>query len=194
MRRLIAAVIVACLAGACGDDGPTGPQDQGLDALEGLTFLTLVEYEGYLADVQSTIPSVNVMIAEFGAIANDFNAGFLADYWIGVYTRNLLKRVGDIRSAALRIRPRHPELLKLHVEEYEAALEDFEVGFGLFVQGIEQPGSVTIDDVNDRIVGGNTHLIRLQILLGDLGGRRVDFFAAAGGGGGGFGGEPDIGF
>ena len=69
-------------------------------------------------------------------------------------------------------------------KEAVSAMEDFHVAFTLFVQGIERPGSVSTDDVNDWIVRGNTHLIRLQILLGDLGGRRIDFFASQGGGDG----------
>jgi len=186
MKRLSILIVISLLAG-CGDSAPTGPDDDLM--LTGVEFLTLAEFDGYIADVQSTIPDVNIMIAEFAAIAADFNAGFVPDYWIGEYTKNLLRRVDGVQAQAMRIRPQHPELLKLHTEEYEASLAAFNVGFTLFVQGIEQPGSVGIDAVNDHIVDGNTHLIRLQILLGDLGGRNIDFFAQQGGGG-----QPDDGF
>lgn len=175
-------VLALPLLVACGDDSPTGQELE--PTLRNVNFITLNEYEGYLTDVQSTIPGVTVMMAEFSAIGKDYYAGFVPVYWIGEYTKNLLRRVEGIQAQAQSIRPQHPELLKLHTEEYEAALEDFHVAFTLFVQGIERPGSVSTDDVNDWIVGGNTHLIRLQILLGDLGGRRIDFFASQGGGDG----------
>jgi len=187
MRNLVVLILVSACAFGCGENMPVAPEDS--VTLTNVNFITLAEFDGYIADVQSTIPGVNLMIGEFTSIAGDFNAGYVPVYWIGEYTKNLLRRVDGIQAQARAIRPTHADLLKLHIEEFEAALEDFKIGFGLFVQGIERPGTVTIDDVNDRIVGGNVHLIRLQILLGDLGGTFVDLFANQGGGG-----NPDDGF
>ncbi len=179
---MIALALVALLSAGCGERSPVGIDE--VPTLTNVNFIVLTEFDGYIADVRLTIPGVTVMIAEFASIAGDFNAGYVPAYWIGAYTKNLLKRVEGIQVQVQGIRPTHPELLKLHLEEFEASLEDFNIGFGLFVQGIEQPGTVTLDDVNDHIVDGNIHLIRLQILLGDLAGRNVDFFAADNGGDG----------
>ena len=181
MKKLVTLMSVSAYASGCGGNSPMAPEE-GV-TLTNVNFITLVEFDGYIADVQSTIPDLNLMIGEFASIAGQFNAGFVPVYWIAEYTKNLLRRVDIIQARARGIRPSHPDLLKLHIEEYEAAYEDFKIGFELFVQGIEQPGTVAIDDVNDSIVAGNVHLIRLQILLGDLGGTFVDFFASQGGDG-----------
>jgi len=181
MKKLVALILVSAYASGCGGNSPMAPEEN--VTLTNVNFITLVEFDGYVADVQSTIPDLNLMIGEFANIAGQFNAGFVPVYWIAEYTKNLLRRVDIIQARARGIRPAHPDLLKLHIEEYEAAYEDFKIGFELFVQGIEQPGTVAIDDVNDSIVAGNVHLIRLQILLGDLGGTFVDFFAPQGGDG-----------
>ena len=186
MKKLVILLLVSAYAVGCGEGTPLSSEDSGL--LTNVNYITLAEFDGYIADVKSTIPSFNLMIGEFSSIVADFNAGYIPTYWIGEYTKNLLLRVGEVQSRVRQIRPTHPDLLKLHIEEYEAAFEDFRIGFGLFVQGIEQPGSVSIDEVNDRIVGGNVHIIRLQILLGDLGGTFVDFFATQDSG------NPDDGF
>ncbi|MBS14371.1 MAG: hypothetical protein CME19_22615 [Gemmatimonadetes bacterium] len=183
MKKLTTMLLCCLAVQACGEGSPTGVDEP--PTLVVTEYVTLQEFDGYIADVQGTIPNVNLMIGEFGSIAGEFAAGFIPVYWIGEYTKNLLRRVDDIQGRAREIRPAHPELLKLHLEEYEASLEDFHAGFTLFVQGIEQPGSVTTEQVNDKIVEGNVHLIRLQILLGDLGGRPIDFFAPQGGGGNG---------
>ena len=182
MRKLIALALIATHTFGCGEGSPTAVDET--PTLTNVEYITLSEFNGYIATVQATMPTYNVMIAEFSSIANQFNAGFIPIYWIAEYTKNLLRRVHDIQDHARRIRPENPELLKLHLEEYEAALEDFNTGFSLFVQAIEQPGSVNVAEINDRIVDGNTHLIRLQILLGDLGGVRVDFFSNQNTGGG----------
>jgi soluble cytochrome b562 len=182
MRKWVI-IVASVYAVGCGDSAPLAPVNDGSPSVA--NFILLTEYDGYLADVQSTIPNVNIMIGEFSAIVADFNSGFVPLYWVGEYTKNLIKRVVEMQARGQQIRPQHPELLKLHLEEYEAALEDFRTGFSIFVQAIEQPGSVATEGINDSIVAGNVHLIRLQILLGDLGGRPVDFFAQGGGGGGG---------
>ena len=182
MRKRFFLLTLAGLAIGCGESTTVAPVDE--VPADNVRLVLLSDFNGYIADVRLTIPNVNLMIAEFASIGKDFNAGFVPLYWIAEYTKNLLKRVESIQAEGQKIRPSDPELLKLHVEEYEAALEDFRVAFSLFIQGIEHPGSVTTEQVNDRIVSGNTHLIRLQILLGNLGGSRVDLFAEDGGNGG----------
>ena len=182
MKKWVIFLASICAAG-CGDSAPLAPVDGASPSVA--NFILLTEYDGYLADVQATIPNVNIMIGEFSAIAADFNAGFVPLYWVGEYTKNLIKRVDEMQARGQQIRPQHPELLKLHPEEYEAAFVDFRTGFSLFVQAIEQPGSVVTEEINDSIVAGNVHLIRLQILLGDLGGRHVDFFDPGDGNGNG---------
>ena len=189
MRKRFFLVIAAGLAIGCGESTPVATVDE--VPAGNVRLVLLSDFNGYIADVQLTIPNVNLMIAEFTSIGKDFNAGFVPLYWIAEYTKNLLKRVEGVQAEGQKIRPSDPELLKLHLEEYEAALEDFRLAFSLFVQSIEQPGFVTTEQVNDHIVSGNTHLIRLQILLGNLGGTRVDFFAEDGGNGGG---NPNEGF
>lgn len=184
----MALAIIVVIAAGCGDSAPTAMEETPL--LQGVDYITRAEFDGYIASVQSTIPHYNVMITEFTQISATYNAGFIPVYWTGAHARNLVIRVQSFLDHARRIRPQHPELLKLHVEEYEATFEDFLTGFTLFVQAVEQPGSVSINEVNDRIVDGNTHMIRLQILLSDLGNTPIDFFAPQGGGGG----FPDEGF
>jgi hypothetical protein len=181
MKKLTLLAILSFGTFGCGDSGPTAPDPRPM--LTNVRFLSLAEFDGYIADVRTTIPEFTTMIAEFASIASSFNAGFVPEYWIGEFTKNLLLRVEAVRARAEQIRPQNPELLKLHLEEYEASLSQFHTAFSLFTQGLEQPGSVAIDDVNDAIVAGNTHLIRLQILLGDLGGTRIDLFEDQGGGG-----------
>ncbi len=183
-KKLTLLAILSFGTFGCGDSAPTSP-DPGL-MLTNVRFLSLAEFDGYIADVRTTISDFNIMISEFASIASSFNAGFVPVYWVGEYTKNLLLRVDTLRARAEQIRPQNPELLKLHLEEYEASLFQFYTAFTLFMQGLEQPGSVAIDDVNDAIVAGNTHLIRLQILLGDLGGTRIDLFEGQG-----VGGNPD---
>ena len=192
MKKLIMMVVLSFSTFGCGDSGPTAP-DPG-PMLNDVRFLPLAEFDGYIADVRTTIPDFTIMIAEFASIASSFNAGFVPVYWVGEYMKNLLLRVNTVRARAEGIRPQNPELLKLHLEEYEASLSQFHTAFTLFTQGLEQSGSVAIDDVNDAIVAGNTHLIRLQILLGDLGGTRIDLFEGQGGGGNQDDGFGDIGF
>jgi hypothetical protein len=179
IKRTIALALAAATIAGCGEGTPTSI-DETTPLLTNVEYVTQTEFEGYITTVQSTMPNYNIMIAEFSSIAAQFNAGFVPLHFISAYTKNLLRRVEDIQAHAERIRPENPELLKLHLEEYEGALADFNVGFSLFVQSIDQPGSVDVNEINDRIVDGNTHLIRLQILLGDLGGTVVNFFSDQG--------------
>ena len=181
MKKLIILTLLVTHTFGCGEGSPTTIDETPL--LTNVEYVTLAEFDNYIATIRATIPTYNIMIAEFSSIAAEFNAGFVPDRWIAAYTRNLLRRVEGVQDHARRIRPTQPELLKLHLEEYEASIENFRLAFSLFVQAIERPGSVNVVEINDRIVDGNTHMIRLQILLGDLAGRNVDFFSNQGAGG-----------
>ena len=175
MRRWLP--FMAAVALGCGSDSTTGNVDSPAPS-EIPVVITVAEYEAYIASVQIAMADVNLMITEFTSIGRDLQAGFASHYWIGEFTKNMLRRLEGIRAHAKSIRPDHPELLKLHIAEYEGALEDYDAAFSLFLDALRPGSRVTTDEINDKIGAGNTHLIRLQILLGDLGGTFIDFFAA----------------
>lgn len=180
MLRYAILAITILLSAGCGESAPTGVEEE-TPLLTRTDFITRTEFDNYIASVQATIPNYNVMISEFSSISGQFAAGFIPPKWTVAYALNLVKRVEDLLDHARRIKPAHPELLKLHEEEYEAAYEDFIIAFSTFVQAVDRPGSVDTAIINDKIVEGNVHMIRLQILLGNLGGFDVDFFGPQGG-------------
>jgi len=167
---------VALLCIGCGTGSPTGdggaspPTDAG-----SFVHIRMAELDAYVYRVQGAFGSVGVMIDEFSTLSGEVRGGSVSTYWIQQHTRNLIRRVDLMIAHSRAIRPQHPELLRLHREEYEAALTSFREAFASFLYNTEFMTPSVVDEMNDRIVEGNTHLIRLQIFLSDLTGRHIAF-------------------
>ncbi len=176
MRRWIAIVLVCA---GCGSSNPAGspdvdiPQTPPQTSQAPMVFVRVADYEAYLEQVRSSFVPILVMTSEFESITSGWFSGFVPAYWTQQYLTTLLSRLDAIEEGVRKIRPEHPELLQLHIDEYEAALKDFREGFGFLVQHVAFSDADLVNQMNDKIVEGNVHLIRFQILLGDLGGRRI---------------------
>ena len=178
MRGWIAIVLVCA---GCGSSNPASspdadtPQTPAQTSQAPMVFIRMADYEAYLAQVQSSFAPILVMINEFESITGGWVSGTVPAYWTQQYLGTLLSRLDAIEEGVRKIRPEHPELLQLHMVEYEEALKDFREGFEILVQNVAFSDVDLINRMNDKIVEGNVHLIRFRILLGDLGGRRINF-------------------
>ena len=167
---------IALLCIGCGSGNPTGEEIETPSTSTGsLVYIEMAELDAYVDRVQEAFGSVGVMIDEFSTLSGELRGGTVSTYWIRQHTQNLLTRVDLMIEHAGAIRPENPELLRLHKEEYESALNSFREAFGAFLYNIELLSPTVVDQMNDRIVEGNTHLIRLQIFLSDLTGRYISF-------------------
>ena len=175
--KWIGRIAVALLLMGCGggeapmveDSSPTGNT---------FNFLTLNEFEDYLVTMQVASNDVGLMVSEFTSLTNDLDGGAVSGYWLSEFTRNLLRRLDDVKARATSLRPEHPTLLEAHVTDYEGALEDYEIAFNAFLAAISSPGTVATGAVNTPITAGNVHLARFDQFLSGLRGGRVSLFGA----------------
>ena len=87
----------------------------------------------------------------------------------------MIARIHAIQSTLHGIRPENPYLLKLHIEEFEAAFADYLDGATFLQQNLDFMTPEVLDGLNRRMGAGNVHIIRLQIFLRDLIGLPVTF-------------------
>lgn len=169
-------MIVLLLCAGCGGANPAGNSDGTTPPAQApMVVIRMADFDAYLGRVTQAFVSVDVMINEFTAISQDLQGGMVSEYWIQQYMKNLLKRLQLMQAQAVDIRPAHPELLRLHTEEYEMALTRFQEAFEAFLGQFTFPDPNEVSGINDKIVAGNTHLIRFQIFLSQLAGRQVSF-------------------
>ena len=173
MKRWIAVLFLLCCAG-CGAASPTGEPVEPSPQVP-MVFIRMSDFDAYLDRVRRAFVSVDVMVSEFTAITRDMQSGRVSEYWLRQYTLNLLKRLQLMQAQAVDIRPEHPELLRIHTGEYEPALSCFSEAFEAFLAHLTVPDAEALSRINDKIVEGNTHLVRFQIFLSRLAGREVAF-------------------
>lgn len=169
-------VVFVLLCVGCESSNPSNSlsSETPMDSQTSLVYVRLKDYEAYLEKVRSSFIPVLVMIKEFETITSGWVSGFIPAYWTEQYLSTLLGRLDSIEEGIRKIRPAHPELLHLHVNEYEPAFEDFRRGFNFFLQHLEFLDVGIWNQMNEKISEGNVHLIRFQILLGDLGNRKIN--------------------
>jgi len=170
-------ITVLLLCAGCGGANPAGNSDETTPPAQApMVVIRMADFDAYMDRLAQAFVSVDVMINEFTAISQDLQSGMVSEYCIQQYMKNLLKRLQRMQAQAVDIRPAHPELLRLHTEEYEMALTRFQEAFDAFLSQFTFPDPNEVSGINDKIVEGNTHLIRFQIFLGQLAGRQVSFF------------------
>lgn len=84
----------------------------------GFNFIVLEEFDQYVATMQGTGANVQVVAQEFGAIVFDFANGFTTTYWTAEFMRLLSTRVASMKTEAVDLRPMHPDLNRIHREQY----------------------------------------------------------------------------
>ena len=139
-----------------------------------VVFITLDDYDSYVARVFEVARPMPVMVQEFAAITQNWLGQRTSAYWTLQFTLNLIARVEMIEKAVKGIRPQDPQLAELHTE-FEAALETYVEAFTDFANQIEFRSQDLLDAVNEKVRQGNVHLIRFQVLLGNLAGRDINF-------------------
>ncbi len=173
MKKL-AFLFVCLMSVGCG--GETEMIDDSSPTGSSFNFLTLNEFNDYLTTMEAASVDVLLLVAEFSSITRDLNSGVVSTYWITEFTRNLMRRLDEMQTKAMGLRPDHPTLLQAHVDEYEGALADYETAFTVFLSAVNNPGVVPTNALNDPIIQGNQHLIRFEEFLSSLRGRSVNLF------------------
>jgi hypothetical protein len=173
MKRLLVVVVLGALLG-CGSSNPAGdpgepPPAPGVE----MTSVRVAELEAYINAANVAYGSIEVMTLEYGGVINEALLGLVPIYWSKKYTENLILRVKALQVMLANMRPENPELRRLHIEEFEAAFEDYLDGITYFESQLDFLTSGTIDELNNKMGAGNVHLIRLGIFLSDLAGRQV---------------------
>ena len=174
-RYLALSVLPVALCLSCGSSDPIGSSEGPAAGSQAqVVFITLNDYDSYLARVFEVARPMPVMVQEFAAITEDWLSQRTSDYWTFQFTLNLVERVGKIEKAVKGIRPQDPQLAELHTG-FEAALETYGDAFKHFGNQIEFRSRDLLDEVNEKVRQGNVHLIRFQVLLGNLAGREITF-------------------
>ena len=172
-RGFWAIPLALCLG--CGSSDPAGsPQGPTPGSRFQVAYITQDAFDSYLAQVLEAAKPMPVMVREFDAITQDWFSQRTTDYWTLQFTLNLIARVEMIEKAVKKIRPQDPRLGELHTE-FEAALATYVEAFTDFANQITFRSRDLLDAVNEKVRQGNVHLIRFQVLMGNLAGREISF-------------------
>lgn len=182
LRATIGAGLLGSIAlmTACGGDGAVDPPVELPNP--GFNFIVLEEFDQYVATMQGTGANVQAVAQEFGAIVRDFANGFTTTYWTAEFTRLLSTRVVSMKAEAVDLRPTHPDLNRIHREQYETGLDAYEDAFTLFLRRVETPGSISTAQLNEALAEGDGHLSPMEVRLSSLAGRTISLFPSSGGG------------
>lgn len=169
MRRCFLIFLLAVVG--CGSSNPVTPVPESTE----ITFenVPVVELETYIAVLRDAFSSVNVFYTEYGGVTGEAASGLVAPYWTRQYALNMIRRIHAIKATLYDLRPENPYLRRLHIEELEAAFDDYLEGITYFENNIDVLSTDVLNGLNTRMGAGNVHLIRLQIFLSDLAGRDV---------------------
>ncbi|MGA1195302.1 MAG: hypothetical protein ACO36I_02245, partial [Candidatus Latescibacterota bacterium] len=130
-----------------------------------ITFenVPVIELETYIGILNREFSSVNVFYTEYGGVTGEAVSGLVAPYWTRQYTLNMIHRIHAIKATLYDLRPENPYLRRLHIEELEAAFDDYLDGITYFESNIDFLSADVLNGLNMRMGAGNVHLIRLQI-------------------------------
>lgn len=165
----------------CGSSNPTAPD---IEEPVDITFdnVSINALETYIGVVNTqAYPSIEVFYTEYGGVTGEAVSGLVTTYWTRQYTLNMIKRLHAIKATLAGLRPANPYLRRLHIEELEAAFDDYLDGITYFESNIDFLSADVLIGLNQRMGAGNVHLIRLQIFLSDLAGREVFLGSGQGG-------------
>lgn len=135
--------------------------------------VTVTELNNYIGVVNRAFPAIEVFYTEYGGVTGEAVSGLVEPYWTRQYALNMIRRIEALKATLHGLRPVNPYLRRLHIEELEAAFDDYLDGIRYFESNIDVLSTTVLDGLNQRMGAGNVHLIRLQIFLSDLAGRDV---------------------
>ncbi|MXZ11504.1 MAG: hypothetical protein F4Y79_18930 [Gemmatimonadetes bacterium] len=174
MKRWLLCFALLALYTGCGTSNPVTPEPEPPD---GKTYdhVTADEADAYIADIDRVFTSIEVFFVEYGGVTAEVTNDLVTVYWSRQFISNMIARIHAIQSTLHGIRPENPYLLKLHIEEFEAAFADYLDGATFLQQNLDFMTPEVLDGLNRRMGAGNVHIIRLQIFLRDLIGLPVTF-------------------
>lgn len=183
MKPWILCFALLCIG--CGSSTPTNPATLEPEPPAELTFdyATSDEANAYISAINGVFPSIDVFFAEYGGVTAEVTQNAIPVYWSRQFIHNMTARLHAILGTLRAMRPENPYLRRLHIEEFEAAFEDYLDGIAFLEQNLDFLTPEVIDGLNMRMGAGNVHIIRLQIFLRDLTGMEVTFGGGAPGDG-----------
>lgn len=188
MKRWLLCFALLALYTGCGSSNPvtTAPEPS---AEETYDHVTADEADAYVANIDQVFSSIDVFLWEYSGVTIEITNNLIPLYWSRQFLSNIIARIHAIQSTLHGMRPTNPYLLRLHIEEFEAAFVDYLDGVTFLQQNIDFITPEVINGLNRRMGAGNVHIIRLQIFLRDLTGLPVNFGGSLPGDGQTFGGE-----
>ena len=172
-RWLLCFALLALYTG-CGSSNPVTPAPEP-SAENTYDRVTVDEANAYIVDINRAFTSIDVFFAEYGGISAEVTNDLIPRYWSRQFVNTMIARLHAIQSVLHDMRPANPYLLRLHTEEFEAALADYLDGITYLQINLDFMTPEVIDGLNRRMGAGNVHIIRLQIFLRDLTGQQVTF-------------------
>ncbi|MCY3872618.1 MAG: hypothetical protein OXG87_24005 [Gemmatimonadetes bacterium] len=188
MKRWLLCFALLALYTGCGSSNPVTPAPEP-SAEETYDHVTADEADAYVADIHRVFTSIDVFLWEYSGVTTETINNLIPLYWSRQFLSNIIARIHAIQSTLHDMRPTNPYLLRLHIEEFEAAFVDYLDGVTFLQQNIDFITPEVINGLNMRMGAGNVHIIRLQIFLRDLTGLPVNFGGSLPGDGQTFGGE-----
>ena len=174
MKRWLLCFALLALYTGCGSSNPVTPAPEP-SAEQPYDHVTADEVNAYIADIHQAFTSIDVFFFEYGGVTAEIMNALIPRYWSRQFINTMIARIHAIQSTLHDMRPANPYLLRLHIEELEAAFEDYLNGANFLLQNLDFMTLDVIDGVNMRMGAGNVHIIRLQIFLRDLTGQQVIF-------------------
>ncbi len=174
MKRWILCFALLALYTGCGSSNPVTPAPEP-SAEQPYDHVTVDEVNAYIADIHQAFTSIDVFFIEYAGVTAEITNNLIPRYWSRQFINTMIARIHAIQSTLHDMRPANPYLLRLHIEELEAAFEDYLDGANFLLQNFDFMTLDVIDGLNMRMGAGNVHIIRLQIFLRDLTGQQVIF-------------------
>jgi hypothetical protein len=159
---------------SCGDSGVIGPAPPVTGDSVSFVHVDFVELNAYLNMMQVEMITAETMMDEFATVSQDWLNGRVNTYWSVEFTRNLLKRQEQLVQRSVGVRPTDPGLVEAHLL-YEDALRLFGRAYGVFSNQVEFPDQSVFDGINADLIEGTLQLVRFQLAVSELAGRRIRF-------------------
>ena len=165
-------VLFFLLCTGCGSSNPITPEPEPPTEIT-FEHVPVADMESYILQVNQKFVSINVLFTEYGGITATATNELAPLYWSRQYTLLMIARIHAIKASLHNMRPQNPYLRRLHINEFEAAFDDYLDGVTFFEQNLDFLSADVYNGLNQRMGAGNVHLIRLQIFLSALAGREV---------------------
>ncbi len=174
MKQWLLCFALLALYTGCGSSNPVTPAPEP-PAENTYDHVTVDDADAYVADINRAFTSIDVFYAEYSGVTTEVTYDLIPLYWSRQFINTMIARIHAIQSTLHNMRPANPYLLKLHIEEFEAAFADYLDGATFLRQNLNFMTPEVVDGLNRRMGAGNVHIIRLQIFLRDLTGLPVTF-------------------